>query len=248
MLFSLTYGLLYVKSDKIFGVALPILAYHNIVTQPGDKLNTNVNDLRRDLENYKRRGYETIFFDELIAFCNGERDLPRKTLMITFDDGYWSNYSLAYPILRQLGMKATIFIVGCNVGRTTDCVTKQPIIKHFGDKEIKEMLASGVIDIQMHTYNLHRENFNMLSIFDMMSADRYTEYVKNDIFAIHRYIENLGGAPVALAYPYGKYSERAEKALTDAGLQVTLTSERGINRIYRRAECLFGLKRLFPEE
>ncbi|MDR1913091.1 MAG: polysaccharide deacetylase family protein [Clostridiales bacterium] len=230
------------------GHELPIMAYHNFVdnSKATDTMNTSVEQFHKDLESIKRQGYTSIFLSDLIAFCEKGADLPDKPILITFDDGYISNYNLAFPILKEFKMKATIFIVGCNVGRKTDVITGEKLIEHFSDSQAKEMLNSGLIDIQLHTFNLHRPNFNMVSIRDLMTKDRYAAYIRNDTWALAAYISRIGGNANSLAYPYGFYNSQTEKILKDSGIKATLTSDRGINYIYKNKKSLYGLKRLFP--
>ncbi len=62
-------------------------------------------------------GYSTIHFKDYIEFKENGKKLPDNPIIITFDDGYYSNYEYAYPILKELNMKATIFAIGWSVGR-----------------------------------------------------------------------------------------------------------------------------------
>jgi len=80
---------------------------------------------------------------------NPQYKLPKKPLLITIDDGYANNYSLAYPILKEKGLRATIYIITSYRG-------KQPgVTRHFTWAEAKEMYDSGVINIESHTHDLH---------------------------------------------------------------------------------------------
>ena len=63
-----------------------------------------------------RDRYTGVSFDELQAYVLRGEPLPEKPVVITFDDGYRSNYTLAYPILQKYSMKATIFAVGVSFG------------------------------------------------------------------------------------------------------------------------------------
>src|SRR5437867_12744919 len=54
--------------------------------------------------------YTTISLDDFLAFQEGRKSLPAKPIILTFDDGFMSNYLYAFPILKKYGMKATIFV------------------------------------------------------------------------------------------------------------------------------------------
>lgn len=101
-------------------------------------------------------GYTGVSFDELQAYVLRGEPLPEKPVVITFDDGYRSNYTLAYPILQKYGMKATIFAIGVSFGTDHYKDTDYAITPHFGAAEAAEMTASGLISIQSHTYDMHQ--------------------------------------------------------------------------------------------
>jgi peptidoglycan/xylan/chitin deacetylase (PgdA/CDA1 family) len=238
--------------NAVWGVDVPIVGYHNVIpdTQAGDVVNITVSKLRRDLLAIKKAGYTTIYFRDLIGYCENGEKIPRKPIIITFDDGYASNYQLVYPMLKSLGMKATIFIIGSNVGRDTDSVMGNPIIPHFSLEEAREMINSGCVDIQMHTYNLHRPDMNMLSIQSVFNSEqRYAMYIKTDTSMVANQIDQkMGGNASVLAYPYGYFNARTEAILRQAGVKATVTTRAGINHIYKTPADLFGLKRIFPAE
>jgi peptidoglycan/xylan/chitin deacetylase (PgdA/CDA1 family) len=97
-------------------------------------------------------GYTAISLDDFIDFQDGKKGLPPKPIIITFDDGFMSNYLYAFPILRKYGMTATIFV-------TVD--PNSPNFKKYADvdlpltaEQLKEMSAYG-ISIESHSMS-HR--------------------------------------------------------------------------------------------
>lgn len=89
-------------------------------------------------------GYTAVFPDDLAAYVNQGKALPDKPIVITFDDGYLSNYEYAWPILEKYGMVATIFMVGATTGNTEHYKdTAYPITPHFSYEQGAEMVASG---------------------------------------------------------------------------------------------------------
>ena len=68
--------------------------------------------MEQDFQYLKEQGYTAVLPDDLIAYANGEGQLPPKPILITFDDGYYNNYSYAFPLLKKYDMKAVISIVG----------------------------------------------------------------------------------------------------------------------------------------
>jgi peptidoglycan/xylan/chitin deacetylase (PgdA/CDA1 family) len=232
-----------------FAVRVAVFGYHHI--DPNSSVNTDLSitprKFQEDMIALKKAGYTTIFFRDLIDFCAGKKNLPAKPALVTFDDGYESNYTYAYPLLRQLGMKATVFIIGRSVGRKTDALSGQPILPHFSYEQAWEMVASGVMDIQLHTVNLHTPNVNMLRVREQFPTARaYENYLRADVLTLQNEIKaRLGVQAVALAYPYGLHDAVTENILRRAGVKVTVTTEKGGNFLGRNAIGLYGLKRNF---
>jgi len=152
--------------------------------------------------------------------------LPKKPIIITFDDGYKSNYDYAYPVLKELGMKATIFIGTAYVNMIEE--TSYP---HFTWEEALDMQNSGVIDIQSHSH-LHR---------DMTKIQPLQAYVE---FALSKYLieKNLGKPCDVFAYPYGLYNISVQNLAMKLGYKVQVgVGDLGVNR---REDGLEKLKRL----
>ncbi|MDR1560459.1 MAG: polysaccharide deacetylase family protein [Clostridiales bacterium] len=237
---------------KIFyGIDLPIIAYHNFSAEieVSDDLNITPGKFRSDLLELKEAGYTAVFFSDIIGYYEHEFELPDKPVLVTFDDGYASNREIAFPILKELNMKATIFILGINAGRESDAITGEPLIPHFSAEQAREMVDSGLVEIQTHTYNLHRPFLNMMSVRDFLTRETYKAYLTRDTFAVSEYIrEATGASPYALAYPYGYYDKLTEQIMRESGVLVTVTSDPGINRIHRSKYGLYGMKRIFPSE
>ena len=94
---------------------LPTLMYHKIgAPPPGStlaKLWVSAADFRRQISYLKEHGYTSITFADWRDAEKGLKALPEKPVLITFDDGYMNNFELAYPILRESGMKGCVFLV-----------------------------------------------------------------------------------------------------------------------------------------
>src|SRR5256886_5909198 len=101
---------------------LPILVYHKIDRiPPGSrypKLYVTPEQFATQLAFLARHGYTSIGLPDYLAYRRGERRLPRRAIILTFDDGYRSTRTIALPLLRQYGFSATIFLVAAYVART----------------------------------------------------------------------------------------------------------------------------------
>lgn len=188
-------------------------------------------------------GYTGVSFDELQAYVLRGEPLPKKPVVITFDDGYLSNYTLAYPILQKYGMKATIFSIGVSFGKDHYKDTDYAMTPHFGAAEAAEMAGSGLISIQSHTYDMHqwppyedgsaavRENILQLP---SESEEAYVEVLTADFTRSRAQLEAAAGRPVdVLAYPAGQYSTLAQVTLQNLGVHVTLSTNPGINTVVK---------------
>lgn len=95
---------------------IPIITYHAVGEGPRP-LWVPLRDFEAHLEAYQKAGYHTVSLTVLVEWLR-RGDLPSNTLVITFDDGYESVYSLAWPRLRAAGFGGTVFLVTDYCGRT----------------------------------------------------------------------------------------------------------------------------------
>lgn len=233
---------------------VPILMYHHLVTDKSleNSMSISPEKFESDMSALKAAGYETVMLRDLIEYVHDpEKELPEKPVVVTFDDGYRSNYEYAYPILKGLDMKATIFAIGWSVGRTTHKDFDKPIIPHFSWSEAREMYNSGLIEIQNHTYDLHNPGDlppyrkGVLLIENELSGEYSTMFV-NDVMLNHNQIEeNVGNQVFAFAYPYGLYTFLSEQILKEQGYEMTLSTKKGMN-VFQKGDTksLYAVKRI----
>lgn len=235
-------------------VKVPILTYHHLVTEAKKETDMTVALFQAQMQALLAAGYTTVSLQELVAYVQDGVPLPEKPIVLTFDDGYLSNYELAYPILQKYQMKATIFVIGVSVGKDTYKDTDQPIIPHFSYAQAAEMVDSGLISIQSHTWDMHQTASmepegsvvrpNMKPLPGETEAE-YTDLLTADFTMSRDAIEAATGQPVmALAYPLGGYTQLTEQILHRLGVQVTLCSTTGLNTVtVGKPESLYLLKR-----
>ncbi len=104
-----------------------------------------------------------------------------------------------------------------------------------------------MIDIQSHTYDLHRNTSarNGAKKKNNESLEAYSEFLAADVAKMkEKMIKFTGQAPVALAYPYGAFSKESDAVMKASGISVTFTCTEKVNTIKKaEPECLFGLGR-----
>lgn len=98
-------------------IKIPGLLYHNFVTTVPDSDSDNYQyintpkSFEENIRTLQKSGYTFLSFHELNDTYQNKTKLPKKPILITFDDGYQSNYEYIYPILKKYHIKASIFIV-----------------------------------------------------------------------------------------------------------------------------------------
>ena len=198
------------KENKRADVKVPVLLYHNFVTTVPDSDPDNFNyintpdSFEENIKTFLENGYTIISMKELALADNGKIELPSKPMVITFDDGYYSNYEYIYPILKQYSVKASIFIVTDNIGQEMDG------IKYLGWEECLEMQNSGLIEIGSHSKK------------HVFYDKRPVRELRDDVKASYEQIENhLGKQDLKIfAYPYGAYTSETVKILKNNGVDV----------------------------
>ena len=143
--------IIYNKTRKSFVLCL---MYHSVDNEKG-KGGIFVNEFEEHIKWIKDK--KTFKMEEL---KNLNYTLPKNSILITFDDGYKNNYTLAFPILKKYNMKATIFL-------NTKFIGKDEFYLNWD--EIKEMYESGLVDFQLHTHS------HQLTIKDISVLDFYDE-------------------------------------------------------------------------
>lgn len=142
-------SMLYIASSQE-QVKLPILLYHNIAPSypaESEQLHITPECFREHMTALKTSGFTPISFQEYYDYRVSGASLPDKPIIISFDDGYITNYEYAYPILKELNMKATFFAVT----KSSFYPTAFPI-PHYDWAMANEMQSSGLIDIESHSY------------------------------------------------------------------------------------------------
>lgn len=198
---------------------LRILCYHAIADLSGapvvEAYGVPPKQFRRQLDLLRRWNFQFIDAEEFLRFLQGRAGLPRRAVLLTFDDCYRDLLDAALPILEEKGIPAVAFAVTGRLGKTNDWDTAAgaPPIRLL-DSEGLRQLARGRIAIGAHTRS-HR-------ILNRISPEQLKEEIQGSL----EDLEALGfERPAMLAYPYGEYDENVQKAARAAGLQAALTVE-----------------------
>lgn len=228
------------------GTPLPILMYHTVLPGRRDRYVIPPEVLEEDLKYIKSKGYQTVTVADLIGFQEKNIPLPRKPIMLTFDDGNRTNYIHAFPLLKKYNMKAVMSVVGAyvdsNYFQSGELDHSQHIYLTY--EQIKEMRESGLVEIQNHSYDLHKSGKRCgMKKMRGESYEEYEEFLAADLTRFEKRIgEKAGFCTNAVAYPFGAYSKDTVHILQKLGYKAALTCTEGINYMTRRTN-LFLLKR-----
>lgn len=201
-------------------IGVPVLYYHSVNENADNEVTITPEMLKEQLNYINDNDYVTITIKELYDYLKNNQPIPEKSIVITFDDGYMNNYTEAFPILKEMNMKATIFCVGNSLDGSY----------YLSKDAIKEMSDYG-IDIESHTVNhLHLDT---LSYNDQVSELKRAKEI----------LENITGKEVlSIAYPFGDYNDDTLRAVKDAGYKLAFTTNLGLSD---RNDNIFELDRIY---
>lgn len=205
-------GISIIQINKSYDI--PVLMYHNLCELESDVNSQTVtaDKFESDLNWLKENGYQTVLPRELLEHM-GDKEFLKKKVIITFDDGYLSNYELAYPLLLKYDMKAEIAVITAVIDTAGD------IFPNFCNWDmVKEMSDSGLVEIGSHTNFLHNpKNGGMAYENEENGILRASpEEVKEDIALSSEKIEKRTGIkPTCFTYPYGKTSKATNRIVDD---------------------------------
>lgn len=229
--------------DETVSHDVPVLMWHNLAEESSGDMTISVDTFRAQIEALHEAGFKTVSLQQLYNYVHFGTELPEKPIVLTFDDGYFSNYEYAFPILQEYDMQATIFAIGVSVGKDTYKDTDHAMTPHFGADEAREMVDSGLISVQSHTFDMHQwppfEDGNAqvretLLPFDGEADADYEAAVEADFAESRELLESITGQPVnALAFPEGAYVTLTQDALRSAGAELTFTTVRAVNTVVK---------------
>lgn len=207
---------------------IPVITYHIIRSDArgtgGSTLVITESNFKRQMWWLKSHGYRTINCDEMYLWHQGKIKLPKKTVMITFDDGNDGVIRYALPILKKYKMKGTCFVIGswAKTGAVESATVKQ--IKKAQKK------YSG-LEFQSHTYAMHQRYFVSWPYKKIFKKTKSDVRKQNKTFDFDY-----------LAYPFGYYSKGMINAYKKSGIKMAFTY--GTNEYATRKQSLYKIRRI----
>jgi peptidoglycan/xylan/chitin deacetylase (PgdA/CDA1 family) len=183
---------------------IPILAYHKISDDKEFGLTTiGLNTFESQIRSLISEGYKPVTFIDIL----NETPLPKKCVIISFDDGYESVYHNAFPILQKYNAPATIFMVVNYLGKYNEweSFAIQRKFRHLSESQIMELRRYG-FEIGSHTLNHYHLPSCSVGV------------IRTEVVQSKKKIEDITGESVAsFCFPYGKYNKNSLKMVEEAG-------------------------------
>lgn len=216
-------------------ITLPIIMYHSLLKDKNLQGNYVISPdvFKSDVKYLKENGYKIIGTKELIEYSEGRLDLPEKSVMLTFDDGYYNNYIYAYQIAKEENIKFVLSTIVINTDASDDCEHLSPSYSHCTWSQLKEMISSGNVELMSHTYNLHQNTKRTgITRLPEESEESYKKLLTADLSkANERFSKELGITPAGFTYPFGAVCSEADEVVREMGFKVSFTCEEKLNTI-----------------
>jgi peptidoglycan/xylan/chitin deacetylase (PgdA/CDA1 family) len=192
-----------------------ILCYHQFSKKKtNSKISISEEVFDQQMEYLKKNGYNVISLDTFYDFIGYKRRPPKNSVVITIDDGWKTMKTIAAPILKKYGFRATLFIY-------TDLIKSKPSNATLCWDDIKEMIDDGVVEVQSHTVS----HADLTKLMD--------ESLESELEESQRIIkEKLGINVTSLAYPYGAFNNQVIDKLKKYGYKDAFTVIKGSNAFF----------------
>lgn len=244
----LTVGISIVIANSEDYIEVPIIMYHSILKDPSrsNKYTVTPSVLEEDLKYIKDKDYTTVTIADLISYVYDDKPLPEKPIVLTFDDGHYNNYGYLFPLLEKYDMKAVISIVGSYTDKFTKTDEANLNYSYLRWKDIKELMDTGRIEFQNHTYNLHSNTGKRIGTKKIKGEtdEHYKNVLEEDILKLQQeFKENTNYIPQCFTYPFGGISNASLDIIKELGFKASLSCEQGINKLTKNPNSLYLLKR-----
>ena len=191
---------------------IPVLCYHRFSpNRSSDKITVSEETFDKQMAYLKNNGYNVITLKQLNEFMELRRRPPKKSLVITIDDGVKAVKTIAYPILKKYAFTAVIFVNTDNIK-----IKQNTVFLNWG--ELKELKDSGVFEIEQHSAS----HADLTAISD--------EQLQRELGESKRILsEKLGITTDFVAYPYGLFNRKVVDAIKKNNYKLGFSVIRGAN-------------------
>ena len=194
---------------------LPVLTFHHFLRDENKVGNKSTiiqseSEFDSQMKALYDNGYKTLTLNEAMKFLKGEAEIPKKSVLLTFDDGYKSNIYVAAPVLRKYGFNGVVFVITwCYDNPDEDYNPDSTAFQYVNKSDMEK--GSDVFEYACHANKKHVD-------FTKTEQSVY----ESDMKACR---EILGGCE-AMAYPIGKYNVQVKSVMKSIGFKYCFTTER----------------------
>jgi len=225
-------------ATKPTGVGVPVLVYHEILTDGAEPSETRVSleRFQEQMAYLADNHWTPLSVGELVGFMRGEKPLPsERSVVLTFDDG-WRSVQQAIPILERYGFKASFWIIS-HRGIGWD---------NLEWEDVERIDAHPLFEVGSHTASHPWDpSDNLVTWVDGAVPGKGPADVRHELEGSRQLLEKHLGHPVrALAWPRGWYNERLVELARDSGYEAILTTDDGANRV---GDDVLRIKRVYVD-
>ncbi len=207
------------RGNDIVSTGIPILLYHDLESSecPNEKSDAATSDTVVDAKNFEKQichlaenGYRSLSLKEFFELTQQQEPILPKQVILTFDDGHYSNYRLAFPVLQKYGFRATFFIIADRVDRDE---------YHMSSVQLNKMVERGM---EIGSHGLTHTYLPLL---------KHAE-IEYELQGSKRILESILQQPVEyFAFPGGHYNQHILELLTSAGYKGACSCLQGLNNL-----------------
>jgi len=198
---------------------VPILCYHRFAHKSESSLCMEAQTFDQQMKYLKENRYRVISLAELLNFLKYRKAIPKRSVVITIDDGYVSTYEIAYPVLKKYGFAATLFVYTDFVGSCGRAVTWN---------QLREMKGRG---FEVGSHSVTHADLTLKRGEE--TEEVYLRRIKEELLVSKRIIDKqLKQETLHIAFPNGRYNQRILAICEQAGYKMGLSVERGGNAFF----------------
>jgi len=198
---------------------VPILCYHKFGPNTKSPISVTARLFDRQMRYLKENGYRVIHPDDLLDFLSYRRQIPKKSVLITIDDGYKSGFTIARPILKKYGFTAVYFIYTDYAGISSKAISWD---------ELRTLKTDG-FPIGSHSV----EHSDLSQKKDTESDTEFINRIKRELELSKKIIDKkLNQDTIYFAFPFGRYNNTVIKMARKAGYRLAVTVDRGTNPFF----------------
>jgi peptidoglycan/xylan/chitin deacetylase (PgdA/CDA1 family) len=195
------------------GVRVSVIGYHELSeTAPATAMRTRTSKFRKQMEAIRQLGITVITMEDFTAWKKGTKLLPEKSILLTFDDGWKSVYTDAYPILKEFGFPFTIFLY-----------------KEYVDGGGKALTTPMIQEMQAHGATIGSHSVShpypiVVKSFYKKGPEAYDAFLRKEMGESKTFLESKFSVKVgSYAYPGGYFTEEMKKLGDELGYDFMFT-------------------------